>query len=183
MLEQQPELLRRFREGERDALARVYRFYFDDVYRLAHRTDADRLDFVQDVFIKAFTREARLAYDGLRPYKPFLLQIARNLRVDWARRASREPSASKLMPNDLDSIEANDDLEAGLRFRLLEQTSIVVSGLDAEVRAVARLRFVEELSQLDVANRLGTTRRRVRTLEARLLRLLRRTLSRCVTLR
>lgn len=172
MLEHQPDLLRRFRAGEREALARVYRFYFDDVYRIAQRSDVDRFDFVQDVFIKAFTREARLAYDGLRPYKPFLLKIARNLRIDRARSASREPSTLAL--NDLDSIETRDDLEAGLRFRLLEQTSVIVSELDEEVRAVARLRFIEDLSQLDVANRLGTTRRRVRTLEARLLRLLKR---------
>ena len=178
MLEHQPDLLRRFRDGEREALARVYRFYFDDVYRISQRSEADRLDFVQEVFIKAFSKEARLAYDGLRPYKPFLLQIARNLRVDRARRASREPSMGKLAQNDLESIETSDDFDVGLRFRLLERTSIVVSGLDAEARAVARLRFVEELSQLDVAHQLGTTRRRVRNLEARLLRLLRRTLSR-----
>lgn len=172
MLEQQPDLLRRFRAGEREALARVYRFYFDDVYRIAQRSGVDRLDFVQDVFIKAFTEEARRAYDGLRPYKPFLLKIARNLRIDRARSASREPSTLAL--GDLDAIETREDLEAGLRFRLLEQTSAIVSALDEEVRAVARLRFVEDLSQLDVANRLGTTRRRVRTLEARLLRILKR---------
>ena len=106
IFEQQPSLLRRFREGEREALSAVYRFYFDDVYRLGQHgfvtrdglrggriePEADRVDFVQDVFVKAFASDARLSYDGLRPYRPFLLRIARNLRVDLARRAGRDPT-------------------------------------------------------------------------------------------
>ena len=200
VFDQEPQLIQRFRAGQRDALARVYRFYFDDVYRLGQHgfvtgdgrrggrleSDADRLDFVQDVFLKAFAIEARLSYDPQRPFRPFLLRIARNLRVDLARRVGREPSAGKLGVCDYLQIDelierggAIPALDASLHCRqLVEQTASIVAGLSPEMRDVARLRFVEELSQVEVASQLGKTRRHVRTLEGRLLQSLRKALVR-----
>jgi RNA polymerase sigma factor (sigma-70 family) len=195
------DLLAAFRSGERSALAEVYRFYVDDVYRLAQfgfRTqgglrahslvrEADRLDFTQDVFVRAFGESARLSYDGLRPYRPFLLQVARNLRIDQLRQASREPSAGSLDPSvDIDAlIESGspwptpDSNDADLHWQqMVRETSSALGGFEAEVRDLARLRFVDELSQAEVATRLGVTRRRVRTLEGRLLAGIRRHLAR-----
>ena len=135
--------------------------------------------------MKAFAEPARKAYDGLRPYRPFLLQIARNLRVDQLRKSAR--SAGLEEPAlDFDVLElcaACDELitappEANRDWeRLVGQTALVVQALDHEVRQVAELRFVEELSQADAAERLGVTRRRVRTLEGRLLASVRRGLA------
>jgi len=187
------ELLDRFRRGERDALATVYRFYFDDVYRLAQFgfitqsgvrarsvvSEPDRLDFVQDVFVKAFSPSGRSGYDGVRPYRPFLLQIGRNLRIDQLRQAGREPSRSEqsLELVDIDFLIEQNTAWPELRAsegdlhwqRLMSETSRVLGTLGAQEQEIARLRFVEELSQADVAERLGVTRRRVRTLETRVL--------------
>src|SRR5262245_53705930 len=102
----QPELLRRFREGEREALERVYRTYVDKItnivrfgFRLADGSGvvsglgeqgADVADAVQEIFAKSFTEPARRSYDGLREYGPYLYAIARNVIVDRARRVGRE---------------------------------------------------------------------------------------------
>jgi RNA polymerase sigma factor (sigma-70 family) len=175
--------LERFRAGDRAALAEVYRYYYEDVHRLARsgfitrkgaraagmRHEADRLDFVQDVFVKAFATSARTSYDGARPYRPFLLQIARNLRVDRLRQAGRV----------LDEIELSiESTEVDLHWsQLLNEAGSFLGSLRGDVQTVAQLRFVEELSQVDVAERLGITRRRVRTLEGRLLGSVRRHLT------
>ena len=196
-------LLEQFRSGDRCALAEVYQFYFEDVYRLAQYgfvtqagmraqslvREADRLDFTQDVFVKAFSNNARMSYDGLRPYRPFLLQVARNLRIDQLRQAGREPSGSERCSGltvDIDRLIENNSAwpeapstDSDLHWqRLLSETSSVLSSLEKEVQEIARLRFVEELSQADVAERLGVSRRRVRTLESRLLGGVRRHLTR-----
>ena len=196
-------LLEQFRSGDRDALAEVYRFYFEDVYRLAQygfstragvraqslAREADRLDFTQDVFVRAFSPSARSSYDGLRPFRPFLIQIARNLRIDQLRQAGREPSRnghSFEFDVDIDAlIEQNAAwpeaaaADADLHWqRMLNETSVVLVSLERDVQEIARLRFVEELSQADVAEKLGVTRRRVRTLESRLLGGVRRHLAR-----
>ena len=199
---QNRELLDRFRSGERNALAEVYRFYFQDVYRLAQcgfvtrsglrassLSEANCLDFTQDVFVKAFSSTARSSYDGLRPYRPFLLQVARNLRVDQLRQAGREPSSCNRaheLSLDIDAlIESNAAwpevgvAEPDLHWqRLLQEVAAALDSFAPEVQALARLRFTEELSQVEVAARLGTTRRHVRTLESRLLTAVRRHLAR-----
>ena len=177
--------LERFRAGDRAALAEVYRYYYEDVHRLARsgfitrkgaraagmRHEADRLDFVQDVFVKAFATSARTSYDGTRPYRPFLLQIARNLRVDQLRQSER--ILDEVEPPDVECTEV--DLHWS---RLLNEAGSFLGSLRGDVQTVAQLRFVEELSQVDVAERLGITRRRVRTLEGQLLGSVRRHLSR-----
>ena len=88
-----PELLAPFREGRRDALEEVYRTYvrwMDRYIRaLARASNAPWLarseavaDLVQDIFLRAFSRDARNSYDGLREYGPYLSTIARNRFVD-----------------------------------------------------------------------------------------------------
>ena len=54
------------------------------------RQPQDLADLVQEVFMRAFSREGRQAYDGLRDYGPYLFAIARNVLVDWARVRGRE---------------------------------------------------------------------------------------------
>ncbi|HEY3664777.1 MAG TPA: RNA polymerase sigma factor [Polyangiaceae bacterium] len=197
------ELLQRFRRGERDALGFVYRAYFDDLYRLARfgfssrggarvaglERDADRLDFVQDVFLRAFAEPARLAYDGLRPYRPFLLQIARNLRVDQLRYEARRAGLGEpALELDVEELAAQLDeapaVEADLYWeRLVLETARVVDSLGSDLQQLARLRFMDELSQAAAAERLGVTRRRVRTLENRLVASVRRALAKAQLLK
>ncbi len=204
LLLQDRRLLDAFRRGERQALERVYRHYFDDVYRLASHgfftknglrvpaivNESDRLDLVQDIFIKAFGERARMSYDGLGPYRPFLMQLARNLRIDGLRRSGRELSESQFQTAEGDAlnldalIESNRELpslapEDQLAWKQLRaETLNYLNSVDPECRQLVECRFVEELSQAETAKRLGTTRRRVRTLEAGVVQGLRRHLDR-----
>ena len=111
VFEARPRLLQAFRMGERPALRTVYLHYVDDVFALARHgfllsgtpprripgeSDGERVrDTVQQVFVRAFARRARMAFDGVRRYRPYLLTIAKNLCVDLARRAGRELPASE----------------------------------------------------------------------------------------
>src|SRR5687768_6138410 len=93
------ELLARFRAGERPALEETYRFYAPVVANFLSRgftfksgestlrfqgyRDAFDLDnALAETFVRAFREAARLGYDGLNPYKNYLLTIARNLSID-----------------------------------------------------------------------------------------------------
>src|SRR5262245_21462914 len=102
IFQEHPELLPAFRRGDRSALEAVYRRYVSDVVRLlrlgvtsggarARGIDGHALlDAAQDVFVRAFGEAGRLGYDGIRPYRAYLLRIAQNLRIDQLRRAGRE---------------------------------------------------------------------------------------------
>lgn len=186
------DLLDRFRRGERDALAAVYERYVDQVATLARRGFTieaqghlhvpgcrdvdDEHEVVHDTFVRAFSEPARLAYDGLRPYRPYLLRIAKNLMIDRHRARRRQGARmDRSSLGDIDALlERNADLaampapEEDLHWKSLSAaTSAVLADLDAESRELVRLRFEEELSQDQVAARLGCSRRRVRTIEAR----------------
>lgn len=178
-----PELLAAFRRGDRDALEKVYWVYVQRVERIvryghaiAHKggvrvSGARRgevADLVQETFSRAFAPRARLAFDGARPYAPYLSVIARNLLTDWARKRGRDVSFDELPEAD-DTPEPEDDDELPWAnpdtLRVVEH---YLATLDAELRAVHRERYERGLSQHEAASALGLTRQQLRTRESRL---------------
>jgi RNA polymerase sigma factor (sigma-70 family) len=177
-------LLDAFRGGEREALRKVYVRYVTEVANFLRRgftlagppparvpgvaDDARLGDGTQEVFVRAFGERARQSYDGLRPYRPFLLRIARNLRIDEVRASGRELLASgdDDFEPQADPSEAPPAPEEDVHWQGLSRLAReYIEGLDAEARRYVEARFVEELSQAEVAETMGITRRRVRTLE------------------
>jgi RNA polymerase sigma factor (sigma-70 family) len=173
------ELLDRFRRGDRDALVRVFEHYVDDVATLARRgftiessghvvvhgvgRDEQR-ELVQDTFAKAFADKARVAYDGLSPYRPYLLRITKNLMIDRHRAGQKQARTTPL--DALDAAELAAEPPPDIEWqRLAAATREYVATLDREHRELVRLRFEEGGSQDAVAGALACTRRRVRTLE------------------
>lgn len=99
LLSTRPELLRAYREGQRDAMRAVFEAYEPLVrtiachgfagfagYRFAHEVD----DAVASTFAAAFEPQARLRYDGISPYHAWLSGIARNTIRSLCRKSGRE---------------------------------------------------------------------------------------------
>jgi RNA polymerase sigma factor (sigma-70 family) len=186
-LRSRPQLIARFRSGEREALAEVYEAYLPRVRNvlqrgfILNRSDArvpgltthdDLADAIQEVFSRAFGRDARLAYDPLRDYGPYLCMVARNVVVTRHRKLAREMiSADPLALSDAEIVEF-DGADGGgalwLDARALEVARRYVSSLDEPLRAVHAARFVGALSQRDAARELGLSRPKVRKLEDRI---------------
>jgi RNA polymerase sigma-70 factor (ECF subfamily) len=182
-----PDLLRRFRDGERDALETVYRAYvgkIEDIARFGFRVPGTAIvaaglarrpeelaDLVQEVFVKAFAEKARRSFDGEREYGPFLNAITRNVAIDWARRRGREIPTPwhELDDARLDPVsEAETAPEAWTDEPTLAVVRGYLASLDGELRRLHEARYQRGLSQRDAAEALGIGRQVVRTLEARL---------------
>ncbi len=179
-------LLPRFRAGERAALAEVYRAHVQQVADLVRRgfhldrtgrgglvpgvaSAAGQCDLVQETFARAFAQPARRAYDGRSPYRWYLLRIAKNLMIDGLRRGGRELPLVDPPDGGEPALAPEDPASEAHRARQQALAAEFTAGLEGESRQVYESRFVQGLGQLETASRLGLTRRRVRTLEARLL--------------
>lgn len=183
-----PELLRTFREGKRDALERVYRTYVRGVDRYiraqavaaGHPEMAQAsavADVVQDVFIRAFSVASRDAYDGARDFGPYLTRIARNCFVDALRRQGRE---TLKQPDELARIVADAPVEVdgAIAPEVLTVLRDYVAGLPPALAGVYEQRFVLERSQVEASAALDLSRRGLRTAEAHLRRGVRKALQR-----
>jgi RNA polymerase sigma factor (sigma-70 family) len=175
------ELLDRFRRGDREALARVFEHYVDDVATLARRGFTiessghavvrglgreGELELVQDTFVRAFAERARLAFDGLSPYRPYLMRITKNLMIDRFRAEQKHARAVELDTLELDAAELAAEPPPDPHWqKLAAATADYVATLDPTHRDFVRLRFEEGGSQDKVAEALGWTRRKVRTVE------------------
>lgn len=194
-----PDLLEGFRSGKREVLTRVYEHFFNQVSMVVCRGFAIALQgvfvpgvrqadeqsaVVQEVFLRAFEEKARNSYDGKRPYRPYLLRIAKNLMIDRARKGRAEITWSEMrklgkekrgvgeideLISQNESFLLDDTVEENLDFKRLHvMTCNYLETLDEESRDFVTLRFVDGLSQSEVAAQMGVTRRRVRTLQANL---------------
>lgn len=186
-------LLMGFRRGDEGALTRVYDAYSDSVARYlaagaflgrSGRMNVSPLDLEaahQETFIRAFRPQARNAYDGLRPYGPYLLTIARSAAITLLRangKLAREALPLEatpelmLLPSELPGPE-----EQAMHAEVRTVVGSFLSKLAQGDREFAQVRFVDGLSQEGAALELQLTRAEVRTREGRLRKALTRFLS------
>ncbi len=109
------KFLAKFREGDEETLAQVYRIYERPLKNFVLRgfafksdgrqmyfsglgTEHDLEDIIQETFRRAFGVKARQSYDGVRPYKNYLFTIARNCVItDLSARRRQIPVGEALM--------------------------------------------------------------------------------------
>lgn len=188
-------LLNAFKKGDPDTLATVYRTYSNTVLSLLQRgftethkgsfirgiTDINvRLDLLQDIFLKAFARSARESYDGIRPYRAFLVTIARNRMIDYWRAQARDPIAAAhghteeyqdVLLDNISHTSNKTGAEEEDRIywqKCLEASDEFVTTQNERTRKFIALRFREELPLLEVARQLNITRWKARSLEKKL---------------
>jgi RNA polymerase sigma-70 factor, ECF subfamily len=179
-----PGLLERFRAGARPAMEAVYWFYVRRIEALvrhgfslpgaagAFRAKASEVeDLVQEVFARAFSERARLSFDGLRAYGPFLATLARNTVIDWGRRRGREVLVDG-RNDDLADLTRADSTPEPVPGWADEDVAAIVSkylaGLPKDLADLHHRRYVLAESQADAAAALGLSRQQLRTREARL---------------
>jgi RNA polymerase sigma factor (sigma-70 family) len=129
----------------------------------------DLADVVQDVFIKAFGTRARLAYDGVREYRPLLMTIACNTFVDHLRRRSREVLVDLAALERLGALATTEpEVEAWADRETMGLVESYVQSLPPEQRTVYVQRYVHCRSQTEAAAAIGLSRQQLRTMEGHL---------------
>lgn len=173
-------LRERFKAGDLEALAQVYRAYAPMLFAFLRRgfgfeSKGTRCFFsgdlepwqleniVQEVFVKAFSAKSRASYDGLRPFQNYLFTIAKNTMIDHHRRGGREvlgDDAIEAAEGKSDHSESPE--EAAFARELQEHITAFEQTLSPLERSIFQKRFKKGLSVELVARQLKCSEHRVK---------------------
>ena len=187
-----PQLLLSYRNGDEEAFLALYKKYATPLRRFLQGgfsfssqgklcrfkgTDSgmDVESLVQETFVRTFAKSTRENYDGIRPFQTYLFSIAKNLVL----RECHHRDRLVVMDHLDDSSEGNspfsnasagksihDSPERKTMNKELEQiTQNFINSLSEEERSFFSFRFAKGLTQEDTAEKMGTTRARVKLLE------------------
>lgn len=107
------DLVRAFREGDREAFARLVGLHERSVVGLALRLTGsldEARDLAQEAFVRAWIHRER--FDASRPFAPWVLAIVRRLGVDRLRRRARWQEGA--LPETLPAPQGAAKVEAGV---------------------------------------------------------------------
>lgn len=145
------DVRRRFRDGDTEALAAVYDRYERAVWAVALRaTGVDHLaqEAVQEAFVRAW--RAAGTYDPDRDLRPWLLGIARFAALD-VRRSEMRPTRGGHEAEEDPGVEGPSIDRVWLAWAVQEG----LLALAENDREIVRLSFYEDLSNAQIAERLG----------------------------
>jgi RNA polymerase sigma factor (sigma-70 family) len=186
-------LLDGYRRGQKQALEQLFEHYGPRVARWVSAgfdylaggqrvrfrgfsSPYDQHDAIGEVFRIAFEERSRLNYSGVKPFEGYLFAITRNAVLKRIGQHDRSVS-------DEDAIASAPALDPSPEEKVAqaEEQALVrrfLGELSEEERAFVELRFSEQLPQLEVAEALGWTRKKVRireeTIRQKLTRFLKR---------
>lgn len=166
-------LIQRAKQGDADAFAEIYerhrlRVFNYVFYRVHHLATAE--DLTGEVFVRLVESIERFEYRG-RPLLTWLYTIARNAVIDHQRRAGR----AEMLPLDERRVIGDDEVQEAAE-RALTQTRLAraLEHLTEDQRQVIILKFIEGMSNDEVASIVGKSVGAVKALQHRGLAALRR---------
>jgi RNA polymerase sigma-70 factor (ECF subfamily) len=168
--------LRRARALDRAALAAIYDDYHQPVYRYVYRQVGDG-ETARDLVSEVFHRFLQAMQRGSGPDRylaAWLYRTAHNIVVDHYRRQQHR----RHLPLDEELVNATDDPAGTAEHRLsVAQVRAALQCLTPDQQQVISLKFLEGLSNQEVADVLGKPIGAVKSLQHRALAALQRQLA------
>lgn len=168
-MQDERELIRRAKEYDVEAFAEIYERYYQSIfnyiyYRVSDTTLAE--DLCSEVFLKAMEAIESFTFQGV-PFSAWLYRIAGNLVIDHYRRQSAQP---EVVLGDSRPLVADDNPGAALEQQFTHQElRQALRKLTVDQQQVIILKFVDGLSNSEVAQILGKTEGAVKSLQHRAL--------------
>jgi len=163
-------------DGDHDAFAKLYDIFIDPIYRYVYyRVNADDAeDIVETVFLKVWENLARYK-STKKAFSAWVFRIAHNLVVDYYR-ASKERRHDEL-PEDLKTHQREHSpikqTEQALDSEILK---IAIKKLKKNYQEVIVYKFINDLSNPEIAEILKRSEGSLRILQHRALKALKREL-------
>ena len=177
MPDDEARLIQRAKQGAPAAFTEIYDLHQPAIYRYVYYRVSEAAtaeDLTAEVFVRLVEKIDRFTYHG-RPLLAWLYTIARNLITDHYRRTGQ----ATMLPLDDQLVAETDDLEEAAERGLAQRRlAAALPHLTEDQRQVVLLKFIEGLSNAEVAQVLGKPVGAVKSLQHRALAALRRILER-----
>ena len=164
MLQQEEEMVRRARQGDKDAVAQLFEANFDKIYKyiafkVGNRADAE--DLTQQTFLLALKSISSYRWHDV-PFAAWLFRIAHNQMVDHFRKESKSKRVAMdeaNMPSTLDPAAlAEQEMTMSELMEACKQ-------LTEAQQEVIHLRFISELSIAETAQVMNKSEGAVKVLQ------------------
>jgi RNA polymerase sigma-70 factor (ECF subfamily) len=149
--ENESQLIQKVRQGNREAMDRLYRRYAGLATAVVLRylpSHDEAKDVLHDSFLKIFTRIGQFQFKGEGSLKAWILRICANEAIDYLRK-EKKLTFSDSVPDVPDDAEPEvERVPAGVLNSMIGQ-------LPSGYRTVLNLYVFEQLSHKEIAQRLG----------------------------
>ena len=163
-------LVERAQQYDPAAFGVIYERYYQEIYNYVYYRVGDGLlaeDLTAEVFLKALEAIGAFQFRGV-PFSAWLYRIAGNLVIDHFRRQPRQSEA--LLEENQVAADGDDHpadyWEKGFTHQALQEA---LKGLTEEQQQVVILKFVEGMSNGEVAQIMGKSEGSIKSLQHRAL--------------
>ena len=151
------QLLRKAKNGDRDAFGELFRKYEKRVFRVARRmcgSDDEAWDITQDAFIRAM--QAMDRYDTQYRFFTWIYRITTNLAINYAKKKMRrhEVHFDEAYSAEGQQVIEDNVADIAVSEQLLGAVSKAVEKLTPALKAVFVLRIDQQLSYSEIAESL-----------------------------
>jgi RNA polymerase sigma-70 factor (ECF subfamily) len=168
------EILKNAIKGESSAFGLLYDKYQPPIYRfiylkVSHREEAE--DLTHQVFLSAWQNIGRFENQGL-PISSWLYQIARNRVIDHYR---TKKHVLDIEDAPSEAVTQHERLDDQVEYQMeIEKVKKHLHKLPADYQDILIMRFVEELSNKEIADITGKNAGAIRVLQHRALKQLKK---------
>lgn len=160
-------LVRRFAEGERDALERLLPLVYDELHQLAQRqlkgrgsVTLDTTVLVHEAYLKLADQDAG-TWEDRSQFLRVCAVVMRHLIIDFARRRSAAKRGGGAINLELEENTARIDAQVE-ELLALDQALDRLEEYDARLARIVECRYFTGLSEAETAEALGLSERTVR---------------------
>lgn len=164
------ELIQKAQMGESWAFGALYDAYLPKIYRfifvkVSRKSDAE--DLTHQVFLNAWEHIRSYKFQGF-PFSSWLYRIAHNAVIDFYRTNKNPMSLELVSENSLGEVpDAFNEIDQKLNFAI---TKVALSRLKPDEQSVLLMKFVDDLSNKEIAKALGKSEGAVRVTQHRALK-------------
>lgn len=164
------KLIKRAKNGEKEAFGGLYDLHIRPIYRfilikVGNKADAE--DLTHQVFLSAWQNIGGYSFKGL-PFTSWLYRIAHNAVVDFYRTTRHHTDIDSVPEEALaERPEFDRQIDDGMRLKFVRAA---IQNLEHDQQNVLILKFVNELTNKEIAEAIGKSEGAVRVIQHRALK-------------